>query len=111
MARKPQVVLSFVDAADFDKRYGVIEQILKEMGKIPDANGVVDRIRVLGSELVTLESPCFRIAESVTASDETRRLAQDVIGQVEDLRHQVAALIVDLTQAQKTVQIVNGASE
>ena len=108
MARKPIVVRSFLHADEFDQRYETVERVLHEMGRIPEPEDVTARLRVLGSELVGIESPCKKIAESA-ADDSTRQLADQVVAHIECLRDQVASILVDLTESKQLNNIVRGA--
>ena len=105
MARKPLVVKSFVDAADYDQRYGVVEEIMREFGKIPKPDDLVVQMRMLGSALVSIESPCQKVVESDSTSDEVRILAVSVIEQIEAVRDRLASLVVNLRESQQAAKI------
>lgn len=105
MARKPLVVKSFVDAADYDQRYGVVEEIMREFGKIPKLDDLVVQMRMLGSALVSIESPCQKVVESDSTSDEARILAVSVIEQIEAVRDRLASLVVNLRESQQAAKI------
>jgi len=97
--RRPQpFVRSFVDAAEFDERYGVVEEVLKELGHIPDPDALAQKVRDIGIELVSLELPCQQIAHCESSTPDARTLAEDVLERVEELRDQVATLSVDLQE-------------
>ena len=102
--RKPEIVRSYCDAEEFDEHYAVVEEIMKEIGKIPDPSDLTDRVRGIGTDLASLEMPCV-VAAADSSSPEVRTLARDVLEQVEALRDRVATLIVDLNEARTTAKI------
>lgn len=107
--------LTHVDPADYDPTYADYKErrddfdtLLKQIGTVPEADDLNQRIRQLGAALVGLENPCVAVVSNPRSDEETRALANKVLGVVDKLANQIAELLVDLSQTQQLVTILNG---
>lgn len=106
--RPQQIIRTFVDADEYESCYATVEEVMRELGRVPDPVDTLSRIRVVGSGVASLGERLAHVAESAATQPASRILAVSVLEQVEQLQQQVACLVVDLEQAVQTTKIAKG---